>query len=274
MIASAIIASAGSMIGSASSQAATELAKVNNSVIFLEEFNKRYQETIRFSPLKHPSKKAFLDEMIKRELAIQEAKHMGLEKDPEIIDRTNSVLYHALIEKKLSKEFENIRITDDEAKSYYEKNPEIRTSHIMVALPLDAKPDVQRKALEKIKKILSDYKKDEGKMSFAEYAQRFSEGPTADQGGDIQYQTRDRLDPAYYEAALKLKTPGNVSDIIRSSFGYHIIKLTGIRGWDETDQGLVKRMVFEERRAKLFEKYMAQLRSNARTQVRADLLKE
>lgn len=256
------------------SQASVELAKVNSSVITLEEFNKRYQESVRFLPLKPPSKKSFLEDMIKRELAIQEAKRIGLEKDPEIIDRTNTVLYHALIERKLSKEFEGIRVTDDEAKGYYEKNPELRTSHIFVAMPPDAKADAQKKALDKIRKIQMELKKSDGKMSFSEFAQRYSEGPTANMGGDIEYQTRDRLDPAYYEAALKLKKPGNVSEIVRSSLGYHIIKLTAVRDWDDTDKAQAKRMVFEEHRAKLFDKYMASLKGGSKTVVRSDLIKE
>lgn len=253
--------------------AATEIAKVNGSVISLEDFNRKYKENLKFFQFKAPTKAGVLDEMIKRELGVQEAKRLGLDKDPEIIDRVNTVLYHALIDKKLSKEFEAIKITDDDAKKFYEGNPEIRTSHIFVALKPDASADAEKKAREKIQKIRDQYLKD-GKMSFSEVAQRFSEGAAAPMGGDIDYQTRDKLDPAYYAASIKLKTPGKVSDIIRSQFGLHIIKLSAIKNWEATDRAHVKRMLFDEKKNELYEKYMAQLKQQAKVSVHSDLLKE
>ena len=110
-------------------------------------------------------------------------------------------------------------------------------------------------------------------MSFAEIAQRFSEGPAAPMGGDIDYQTRDKLDPSYYETAVALQ-PGRVSNIIRTQYGFHIIKLTAVRPWEEVDKGQVKRMLFDERRAQIFEKYMTQLRTQAKVTVHNDLLKD
>jgi len=253
-------------------QAATELARVNKTVITLEDFNKKYRDNLRFFQLKQPKKGEVLDDLIKRELGVQEAKHLGLDRDPEVIDRMNTVLYHALLEKKLTKEFEAIHVTDNEAKSYYERNPEIRTSHIFVAVRPDASAKEQKDAYDRIKKIRDEHLAD-GKMSFAEVAQRFSEGPAAPMGGDIDYQTRERLDPTYYETALKLGT-GKVSGIIRSRFGYHIIKLTALRPWEEEDKAQVKRMVFEEQRAKIFDKYMGNLRGQSQVVVHRELLKD
>lgn len=253
--------------------ASTELARINGSVISLEDFNKRYKENLKFFQFKTPNKKSVLDDMIKRELAIQEAKKMGLDRDPEVIDRMNTVLYHALVDKKLSKDFEEIKVSDDEAKAYYSKYPEIRTSHIFIAVRPDAPAAEVAKARERIQKIQKEQLAP-GKMSFAEVAQRFSEGVAAPVGGDIDYQGRDKLDPAYYEAALKLKTPGKVSDIVRSQFGFHIIRLTATRPWDEVDKTIVKRMVFDERRNTVFERYMDGLRKQAKVTVKDTLLKD
>ena len=109
-------------------------------------------------------------------------------------------------------------------------------------------------------------------MGFAEIAQRFSEGPSAPMGGDIDYQTRDRLDPTYYQTALKLGSVGKVSEVVRTQFGYHVIKLTGIRRWEEADKLAVKRYVFEEQRAKIFEKYIASLKSSSQVVLHPELL--
>jgi peptidyl-prolyl cis-trans isomerase C/peptidyl-prolyl cis-trans isomerase D len=223
--------------------------------------------------MKPPTKKGVLDDLIKRELGIQEARKMGLDRDPEVIDRINTVLYHALLEKKLSKEFESIHISDEQARDYYSRNPEVRTSHIFVSVRPDSKPDEQAKALERIKKIQSEYLIN-GKMGFAEVAQRYSEGPAAAMGGDMDYQTRDRLDPVYYEAAVKLGSTGKTSGIVKTQFGYHIIKLTGIRRWEEIDKAQVKRLVFEEQRSKIFEKYMEGLKAHAKISSHSEMLKD
>ena len=252
--------------------AATELARVNTSVITLEEFNKKYRENLKFFQFKAPTKKGVLDDLIKRELGIQEAKKMGLDKDPEVVDRMNTVLYHALLDKKLNKDFESIKTSDSDAQDFYDKNPEIRTSHVFVGVASNATPQQQKEALDKIQKIYNEQIKP-GKASFAETAIKFSEGTAAPMGGDIDYQFKDKLDPAYYEAARKLKV-GQVSGVVRTQFGYHIIKLTSVRPWSEVDRGQVKRMLFDDKRNQIFEKYMDQLRAQSKVNVKNDLIRE
>jgi len=252
--------------------AATELAKVNQTIITTEEFEKKYQENLKFFQLKAPTKESVLDDLIKRELGLQEARKLGLDKDPDVMDRMNTVLYHALLEKKLNKEFEQIAVSDSEAKSFYSKNPEIRTSHIFVAVRAGASADEEKKALARITDIRDQHLKP-GKMSFAEIAQRFSDGVAAPVGGDLDYNTKEKLDPIFYEAAVKLKNPGAMSGIVRSNFGYHIIKLTGVRPWDETDQAQIKRLVYDEKRSQVFERYMAALRKQSKVVINSGALK-
>jgi parvulin-like peptidyl-prolyl isomerase len=189
------------LLGAKAIQAATELARVNGTVISLEDFNKRYQESLKYFQFKAPSKKNVLDEIIKRELGIQEAKRAGLDKDPEVIDRMNTVLYQSFLDKKLSKQFDALQVTDSEARDYYAKNPEIRTSHIFIAVRPDASKEDAQKAYEKIKEIQSKYLAP-GKMSFAEVAQKYSEGVAAPNGGDVDFQTKDKLDPSYRSSAI------------------------------------------------------------------------
>jgi parvulin-like peptidyl-prolyl isomerase len=111
-------------------------------------------------------------------------------------------------------------------------------------------------------------------MSFAEAAQHFSEAPSAPMGGDIDYQSRDKLDPAYYEAALALRTPGKMSGIVRTALGFNVIKLTAIRPWEDADKALAKRMLFEDKRTQIFDHFMERLRAQSRVVVHPELLKE
>ena len=250
-------------------KAATELARVNNTVITLEDFNKKYQALLPMYQNKVPSKATVLDDLIKRELGIQEAKKMKLDQDPEVMEEMNTALYQAFLRKTLTNEFEKISVTDTDAKAYYQKNPEIRTSHIFVQLRPESTKEDQQDALKRIQDIQKELNK--GK-SFAEVAQKFSEGVAAPMGGDLDYQIKDKLDPVYYKTALGLRTPGKVSGIVKTPFGYHIIKLTGIRSWNDVDHAMVKQLLIGEKRQQIFDRYMGKLKSKARVSVKGSLI--
>jgi parvulin-like peptidyl-prolyl isomerase len=252
--------------------AETEIAKVNSTVISVKEFEKKYEESLKYLQTKPPTRATVLDELIKRELVVQEARKLGLERDPEVVDRMNTALFYAMIDRQLGKEFEKIQISESETRDYYEKNPEIRVSHIFVALAPNASQVDGQKAMAKIK-LIQDQHLRPGKMSFAEVAQKYSEGSAAAVGGDLDFQSRDRLpDPKIYDIALALKTPGKVSEIVRSQFGLHVVRLTAIRPWEETDKSAARRRLYDERKNSLFEKYVAGLRSKARVNIQTGLL--
>jgi parvulin-like peptidyl-prolyl isomerase len=251
--------------------ASTEVAKINGKVITIDEFNRKFPLLQPLYQNKVATKSDVLEDLIKRELGIQEARKLGLEKDPEVQEEIQTVLYQALLKRTLSKEFEKITVTEKEAEGWYSKNPEVRTSHIFIQVLPNVSKEEEKKAFNRIKEI-QDKELKSGK-SFSEVAQKFSEGVAAPMGGDIDYQGRDRLDPNYYQAALGLKKPGNVSGIIRTQFGYHIIRLTAIRPWAEANHAAIKNQLFSDKKQALFEKYMKDLRAKASVQVNAQALK-
>lgn len=251
----------------------TEVARVNQRPISIETVQAKLKESSQYFQVKNPSRRSILDDLIKRELLVQEAKRIGLEKDASVQDRFDTVLFNALIEKKLNPTFEAIKVSDDEARNYYKKFPEIRTSHIFISVPQGTKKEQEQAALNRIKSIQKNQLSNK-EATFAEVAQKFSEGSAAPMGGDIDYQTKEKLDPAYYETAVKLGAPGKVSDIVRTQYGYHIIKLTGIKSWDDADRGAIKRAIYEEKRTELFEQYVAQLKKKAKISIRNELLKD
>ncbi len=272
----ALYTTAALLVSAATVFAATELARINNNVISIEEFNNKYRESLKFFRYKTPTKKNVIDELVNRDLAIQEAKRLKLDRDPEVIDRMNTVLYQALIDKTLTNKLDAIVITSDEVEEYYKQNPEVRTSHLFVQVPFDANKNQEKTAREKMQKIkgLLDEALSKGDKTFAEIAKMYSEGVAAPMGGDIDYQTKDKLDPVYYSTALQLKKPGAVSDVVRTQFGYHIIKLTAVKPFKDADPGQIRRQIYEEKRQKLFDGYLAELRQKAKVTVRYDLLKE
>jgi peptidyl-prolyl cis-trans isomerase D len=118
--------------------------------------------------------------------------------------------------------------SDDEIKRYYEDNvakftheKQVRAQHILFRI----KPDAPEAEVEKIRaqaqKILDEAKK--GK-DFAELARRNSQDEaTAKKGGELGFFSSKQMDPAFSAAAFALK-PGEISDLVRTPYGFHIIK--------------------------------------------------
>lgn len=244
---------------------AQEVARVNGKIITNDQVNARYAELTKQNP--YPvSRKTVIEELVKREVAVQEAKRLHLDQDPAVVERINTVLFFSLMEKRLSSEFDKIILSDAQAKAWYAKNPEIRTSQIYIALPLSAKPEEEKKAIEKLNSIYRDIKA--GKITFGEAAQQFSEDASANMGGDLDYRTKANLDPAFYEAAVKLDKPGEISTPIRLSSGVALIRLTGKHTWIEVDRSMVKRIIIDEKRQAAVDQYLNGLQQKSSISIR------
>jgi parvulin-like peptidyl-prolyl isomerase len=261
-----------SLVAAQAVSANTEVAKVNDKSITLEQVNARVAEQARSGSLTSLSKKAALDDLIKREVGVQEARKMKLDQDPVISERINNVLYYGLLEKRLGSEMEKMTLSDAEAKNWYEKNPELRTSHIFIALSPDATSEEEQKAVARLNQIASDIKS--GKTSFAESAQKNSEDPSAAMGGDLDYRMKDRLDPTFYRAALRIGRVGDLSSAIRTPFGVHLIRLTGKHNWVEVDRTRVKRIILEDRRQELVSRLLNDLRQKSKVSVNEKLIRD
>jgi len=101
--------------------------------------------------------------------------------------------------------------------------PEIRVSHILIELKPGFTSEDSAKALEKILKIKEKIQLGE---DFAELAKEFSEDEgTKNQGGDLGFFSRRMMVQPFDEAAFNLEV-GQVSDVVKTQFGYHLIKVT------------------------------------------------
>ena len=122
----------------------------------------------------------------------------------------------------------------DEIKAYYESNiskygePEQRrASHILIAVKRDAGDAEKESARVRATRILAQLRKSPG--SFAELAKKNSGDPgSASQGGDLGFFSRGMMVRPFEDAAFKLK-PNQISDLVESDFGFHIIKVTDIK---------------------------------------------
>lgn len=108
----------------------------------------------------------------------------------------------------------------DENKAKYVTEEQVQASHILIKV--DEKTS-DKEAKAKIEDINKEVKA--GK-DFAELAKTYSQCPSAPKGGDLGFFGKGRMVPEFDTAVFALKNKGDVSDIVKTNFGYHIIKLT------------------------------------------------
>jgi peptidyl-prolyl cis-trans isomerase D len=127
-----------------------------------------------------------------------------------------------------------VTVGDDEIKKYYEEHqaefgaPEQRhAAHILITVPAQASDKDKQAAKAKAEKILQEVKQAPAK--FGELAKKYSEDPgSAANGGDLGFFGRGMMVKPFEDAAFTLK-PGEISGLVQSDFGFHIIKLIGAK---------------------------------------------
>jgi len=129
---------------------------------------------------------------------------------------------------------QNVKITPSEVRNFYRKTdpseiPAIPPSYEYAQITVRPKIDDQEEI--RVKNRLREFKKsiESGEKSFSTLAILYSEGPSAKNGGDLGYVGRAALDPAFSAEAFSLDID-EVSKVVKSEFGYHIIQVTDKRG--------------------------------------------
>lgn len=128
----------------------------------------------------------------------------------------------------------SITLNEDDLRTYYKENvdrlagkEERRASHILITASKDAAPADRDKAKARAEELLAQVRK--APASFAEVAKKNSQDPgSAAQGGDLNFFARGAMVKPFEEAAYALKK-GEISDVVETDFGYHVILLTDIK---------------------------------------------
>lgn len=164
----------------------------------------------------------------------------------------------------------DIVVSDADIHTYYLENPErfripesVRARHILVAVKPtdgDAAMDAARARIETILERL------ELGADFAELASRFSDDSSAARGGDLGYFPRGQMVDSFEQAAFSLE-PGELSDVVQTPYGLHLIKVESRQPSQIVDEELVREDVrnylFERERAQRLEHELASLRAAA-----------
>lgn len=127
-----------------------------------------------------------------------------------------------------------VSVSDDEIAQYYEQNrnrftteASRRVSHILVEVPAGADDAARTRARERAEDVLRTVR--EGSRSFADVAREYSDDKgSAAAGGDLGWITQGSLVPAFEQVAFALKE-GDVSEVVETEFGFHIIRADEVR---------------------------------------------
>jgi peptidyl-prolyl cis-trans isomerase C len=199
-----------------------------------------------------------LDGLIGRELLYQESQKKGIEVEKKAIDeetrklkagfssqdeykqslRDRNISEAAIeshfrkaiaVQKFIEIEFvQKTTVSEAETRDYYDSHPDsfkqterVRARHILIKVDPQTDESAKTKARRRLEEIRERLKKGE---DFGTLASTFSQGPSSTRGGDLGYFRRGQMVKPFEEAAFALD-PGEVSDIVETRFGYHLIKV-------------------------------------------------
>lgn len=132
-----------------------------------------------------------------------------------------------------------MQVNDDEMKKFYTENAskfqgdeQRRASHILISFGVSATAQAKQEARKKAEEMLAEVRKNP--KNFEALAKKYSQDPgSAEKGGDLGVFGRGAMVKPFEDAVFSM-SPGAVSDLVESEFGYHIIKLTEIKGQAQT----------------------------------------
>ena len=224
-----------------------------------QEFRSAPPQVQQFLTTKE-GQRQFLDRLVRRELLLQEAEKRKLGDRPEVADPVAALRRDLMTRTLLQEEIGNkVKMEEKDAQEYFQAHPDefsgdqIRVRHILVRTEDEAKLALDRLAknerFEDVAKALSQ------------------DSATAAKGGDLDYLKREQLFPDFARAAFELKA-GEVSRVVRTPFGYHIIRLVDRKkgqplGYEQVKDQLQRRLL-EERRTQRFQQWMKDLEAAAK----------
>ena len=175
----------------------------------------RYPEQNRMMFQSEQGKKQLIEQLISFELMNKFAKEIGLDETEEYKETIANISKEVLASMAINKTLQDITVTDEEVKNYYDENKDafaepatVSAKHILVATEEEAK-NIQKEILA-------------GNLTFEEAAKKHSTCPSSEQGGSLGAFSKGMMVPEFEKAAFELEI-GTVSEPVQTQFGYHLI---------------------------------------------------
>jgi len=239
------------------------LALVNGRTITQTEFDVRWNElseATRTRYNKEGGKRRFLDELITRELLMQEAHRQGLDQNDAIRDRAQRYKEQLILDELLKERLrEKVELTPAELTAYYDKHANELLAPLKVQVSQMLLPNLP--AAKDLRKQI-----DSG-TDFARFAQRYSlDEKTKAKGGDLGPYRKSALAPDV-DAVVQTLKPGVVSDPIKTDAGYYLVMVSPLA--PETIQAdfatreRLRQELLADKRRKRFEEVISDIRAKA-----------
>lgn len=250
----------------ASPSSGVPVATVNGEAVTkrdLEEAMARLPDQYKGLATTPQGRKQVLDNLILTRLLYARARAQGVPNDPKVRAQVQAYAEQVAIMAMIQNVAEKASgtIPEGELKAHYEankdgfeKSPEqVRASHILVETEAEAKS--LREELVKGR-------------DFAEAAKAASkDSGSAERGGDLGFFSRNRMVPEFAKAAFELEKPGDLSPVVRTQFGYHIIRLEekkpAQQSTFEEAKAQIADQLKEQRQQQAVESYVEDVRTSA-----------
>ncbi len=248
------------------------LARFDNEVITAEDY-KAALETLppQLQWAVHQNKDLrvkFLDNIIKKRMLVKTAKAKGIKEDQTMKRKISQFRDELILDRYLKGELKNVRVTDKEVQEYYQNHREefktekrIRARHILV------------KDKAQAQKILKELQKG---ADFAQLAKKYSvDKATASKGGELGFFTQKDMVKPFSDVAFSLK-PGQLSPVVKTPFGYHIIQVEEVKPAEQKSfndvKAKIKSQLLKEKQQEAFNRLMAQIEKKWKVETYPDRL--
>ena len=211
------------------------VASVNKYNITQEEVNEFVVSSIpgaNFSLLTYKQQKGVINQMIDRRLFLEDAKKMNIASRPEFIKALEKMKENLMLDFWMKEKVEEIAISDRDAKIYYRDNKikfnkpaSVKVRHILLATEEEAKAIIQE---------LKGTNSNNLREKFILLAKKKSTGPSAVNGGELDWFIKEQMVPEFSTAAFSLSKGTITTQPIKTQFGYHVIYLE-----DKKEQGVI-----------------------------------
>jgi len=239
-----------------------DVASVNGKSITQQQYQDHLKQRAAQNPKGNQApvdRKMVLDELINREVLLQEAKKQKLDKNKKIKAQIQQLKDNVLIQAVISKSPAVKPVTDKELKEVYDAQigtadpKEFKARHILVK--------DEAKAKELIKEL------NDG-ANFEEMAKKESTGPSGKNGGDLGWFSSAQMVPAFSQATAKLKKGTHSQTPVKTRFGFHVIKLEDTRERELPKFEAIKEQIKPVIQNKRLQDYVINLRSKAKIEIK------
>jgi peptidyl-prolyl cis-trans isomerase C len=252
--------------GSGKTQGPTVL-KVNDWSYTSADLEREMEQELRRAPRElqpffatKEGQKQFLERVVRRELLMQEAEKRKLGDQAEVAEQVANLRRELMIRALVQQEIAGkVKVEEKDVQEYFTAHPDefsgdtVHLRHILVQTEGEAK-DVQARLTKN--------------EPFEELAKKLSRDTnSATKGGDLGYLGREQMLPDFAKAAFALK-PNEVSDVVRTPFGFHVVKLVDRKkgqplNFDQV-KGQLQRRLLDERQSQRFQAWIKELEGAAK----------